>query len=167
MTPAQFIADMKRKEIAPAYLFLGSEAYDRLRAREALVAAVLGDDREAGLTRHDMAEITLAEVIDDARALSLFASQRVIVVANAEAALPRGRASEEEGDAEGGGTAGAGLRLGVRRLRLGALDALEFHHRLFASLKYQASTPSRRPTRRVSQAKLRARKNSTTPSAEA
>ena len=108
MTPAQFAARVKRNDIAPAYLFLGSEAYERLRAREALVAAVLGDDREAGLTRHDLAEVSLAEVIDDARALSLFASKRVIVVANAEAALPRGRQEEEPGDGEGGGAAGAG-----------------------------------------------------------
>ena len=108
MTPAQFLARVKRNEIAPAYLFLGSEAYDRLRVREALVAAVLGDDREAGLTRHDLAETALAEVIDDARALSLFASRRVIVVANAEAALPRGRSEEEPAEGEGGGAAGAG-----------------------------------------------------------
>ncbi len=109
MTPAQFLARMKRKEIAPAYLFLGSEAYDRLRAREALMAAVLGDDREAGLTRHDLAETPLAEVIDDARALSLFASRRVIVVTNAEAVLPRGRSAEEEppeGEAAGAAAGG-------------------------------------------------------------
>ncbi len=111
MTPAQFLARMKRKEIAPAYLFLGAEAYGRLRAREALVAAVLGDDREAGLTRHDLAETPLAEVIDDARALSLFASSRVIVVANAEAALPRARSEEEPGEGEGAGAAGAGDEL--------------------------------------------------------
>lgn len=108
MTPAQFHARIKRNEIAPAYLFLGSEAYERLRAREALVAAVLGDDREAGLTRHDLAGISLAEAIDDARALSLFASRRVIVVANAEAALPRGRTEEDPAEGEGGSGSGGG-----------------------------------------------------------
>ena len=35
MTPAQFLARMKRKEIAPAYLFLGAEAYQGRRCREA------------------------------------------------------------------------------------------------------------------------------------
>jgi len=40
-------------------------------------------------------EVELAEVIDDARSLSLFASERVILVRNAEAALPKGRMAEE------------------------------------------------------------------------
>lgn len=108
MTPAQFHARLKRNEIAPAYLFLGSEAYERLRAREALLSAVLGDDRESGLARHDLAETPLAEVIDDARALSLFASRRVIVATNAEAVLPRGKAAEEDEEGDGGGMAAPG-----------------------------------------------------------
>ena len=99
MTPAQFLARMKRGEIAPAYLFLGAEAYERGRAREALLAAVLGGERESGLARHDLGEISLAAVIDDARAMTLFASARVLYVVNAEAALPRGRAAEEADDA--------------------------------------------------------------------
>lgn len=107
MTPAQFIARIKRNEIAPAYLFLGSEAYERRRAKEALLAAVLGDDRESGLARHDLGETSLAAAIDDARAMTLFASARVLEVVNAEAVLPRGRAAEEsaeesDGEARGG-----------------------------------------------------------------
>ena len=46
----------------------------------------------------------LASALEDGRALSLFASQRVIWIASAEAVLPRGRAaavaaSDESGDA--------------------------------------------------------------------
>ena len=104
MTPAQFLARVKRGEIAPAYLFLGSEGYDRRRAREALLAAVLGGERESGLTQYDLGETPLAAIVDDARALNLFASSRVISVFHAEAALPRTRADEEEGgEAEAGG----------------------------------------------------------------
>src|SRR5262249_44463828 len=44
-------------------------------------------------------ETALPDVIDDARSLSLFASRRVIVVANAELGLPRQRSEEEEEDA--------------------------------------------------------------------
>lgn len=100
MTPAQFIARMKRGDLAPAYLFLGSEAYERRRAREALVAAALGEERETGLTGHDLAETPLAAVIDDARAMTLFASRRLIAAVNAEAVLPRGRAAEAAEDSE-------------------------------------------------------------------
>jgi DNA polymerase-3 subunit delta len=108
MTPSQFLARTKRKEIAPAYLFLGAEAYQGRRCREALLDAVLGaDGRENGLTQYDLSETSLAHVVDDARSLSLFAAQRVIRVSNPEAALPRQR-PEEEDDAGGAGSMGAG-----------------------------------------------------------
>jgi DNA polymerase-3 subunit delta len=87
---------MKKRDFAPAYLFAGTEAYQRRACREALLTAALGDaDRDNAVTRYDLNESELAEVIDDARSLSLFASDRVILVRNAEAALPKGRAAEE------------------------------------------------------------------------
>ncbi len=99
MTPAQFLARMKRKEIAPAYLLLGAEAYQGRRCRDALLDAVFGpEERVSGLAQYDLGENSLAQVMDDARSLSLFADQRVILVTNAEAALPRQK-SEEEHDA--------------------------------------------------------------------
>ena len=52
------------------------------------------EDRENGLSRHDLEETTLAAILDDARSLSLFAPNRVIWVSGAESALPRGRARE-------------------------------------------------------------------------
>ncbi len=103
MTPAQFLARMERREVAPAYLFLGPEAYQRRRARRALVQSALGGaDRDNAVTHYDLAETALAEAIDDARALSLFAAERVIFAGNAEAALPRTRGDEEGEDSEGG-----------------------------------------------------------------
>jgi DNA polymerase-3 subunit delta len=105
MTPAQFLARIKRKEIAPAYLFLGAEAYQGRRCREGLLDAALGPgERENGLAQYDLGENSLAQIVDDARALSLFAAERVIIVTNAEAALPRQKSEEEE---EGGSTGGA------------------------------------------------------------
>ena len=58
------------------------------------------DEAQAGLTRHDLDETSLNAVLDDARSLSLFASNRVIWAAAAEAALPK-RVTEttEEGSA--------------------------------------------------------------------
>ena len=107
MTPAQFLARMKRKEIAPAYLFMGAESYQGRQCREALLDAMLGSgDRDNGLTQHDLNETSLAQVLDDARSLSLFAAQRVIVVSNVEAALPRLQSDQDEerdGLSSGGG----------------------------------------------------------------
>jgi DNA polymerase-3 subunit delta len=97
MTPDQFLARVKKGVIAPAYLFLGTEAYGRDRCREALTNATLApEDREAGLAQYDLRESALADVVEDARSLSLFASKRVILVANAEMALPKMKSSEEE-----------------------------------------------------------------------
>jgi DNA polymerase-3 subunit delta len=85
---------MKAGEPAPVYLFLGHEPYRRMVCRRQLVKRTLSDDElENGLTRHDLDEITLAEVIDDARALSLFAPKRLIWATSAEATVPRGRTS--------------------------------------------------------------------------
>jgi DNA polymerase-3 subunit delta len=92
MTPEQFLDRLRRQGPAPAYLFLGPEQYQRDRCRRALIEAALPEeDRESGFTRHDLDQSTLAAALDDARSLSLFASKRVIWIAGAEAALPRGR----------------------------------------------------------------------------
>lgn len=73
----------------------------RRRCREALHAA-----RGVEPEQFDMAESSLAAVIDDARAMSLFASERLMIAVSAETAMPRTtRAAavsdddEEEGDA--------------------------------------------------------------------
>ncbi len=100
MSPDIFLSRMAKQAPAPVYLFLGPEVWSRDRFRRALIAKVLGDgDREQGLTRHDLDSVSLTEVLDDARSFSLFAPRRVIWVASAESALPRGRASGEEASA--------------------------------------------------------------------
>lgn len=106
MTPDQFLSQI-RKQPAPVYLFLGPDGYQRNVCRRALTERVLpSGDLENGLTRHDLDSISLDEVIDDARSMSLFASERLIWVTGAEGALPRGRAAAsadgEESDAGGG-----------------------------------------------------------------
>lgn len=104
MTPAQLLARAAKRAIPPAVLLLGPEAYQRQKIRQALI----GGRPEDAVTRHDLSQVTLAEVIDDARSLSLFATERVIWVSNAESALPRGKAAEEDGESDvaaGGGDA--------------------------------------------------------------
>ena len=96
MTPAQLLSLVKKGTPPPAALLLGPEAYQRRRIKDALLAAF----PEGSIAQHDLTEIGLAEVIDDARALSLFTSERLIWVLNAEAALPKGRASDEDAESE-------------------------------------------------------------------
>ena len=77
MTPAQFLARVKRNELPPVCLFLGQEGYNRRRCREALIKA-----SPVEAERHDVAEIPLAAIVDDARSMSLFATERLIFVLN-------------------------------------------------------------------------------------
>ena len=95
MTGGQLLARMQKKAPPAAVLLLGPEAYERRRIRQALLA----DFPEDAVARHDLSERRLAEVVDDARSLSLFANERLIWVTNAEAALPKGR-SEDEGEGQ-------------------------------------------------------------------
>ncbi len=111
MTPSQFLARTKRGDLPAVTLLLGSEGYDRRRCREALIAAHLPEeDRDGAITHYDLSEVPLAHVIDDARAMSLFAARRVILATSAEAVLPRTGKGGDDDDDEGGGTrAGSGF----------------------------------------------------------
>lgn len=110
MSPDQFVGKLKQNGAAPACLFLGPEVFNRDRCRRALIDAVLSpEEREEGISRFDLQEVPLRDVVDDARAMSLFASRRLLIVSNAEAILPRGKAaaSEEEEGEGGAGSADA------------------------------------------------------------
>jgi DNA polymerase-3 subunit delta len=129
MTPDQFFLSLQKGAPAPVYLFLGPEPYQRERCRQALLQAVLGsapEDRESGLTRVDLSEVPLAAALDDARALSLFASRRVIWIGSAEAILPRGRAAAAAESDEGGEAGDAGqLAVYLREPTPGTVVVLE------------------------------------------
>jgi len=102
MSPAQFLGRLKRG-VPPAVLLLGSEGYERQRVRRALSDAHLGPNADEATTLHDLAEVSLREVIDDARSLSLFVSSRLIRVISAELVLPRATApSDEDSDEDDG-----------------------------------------------------------------
>ncbi|HYP13475.1 MAG TPA: DNA polymerase III subunit delta [Bryobacteraceae bacterium] len=100
MTGEDFLRSLSGKPVSPAYLFIGPEPYMRARCRSAILDKVLpAEDRDNGLSRHDLSETELSVALDDARSFSLFASDRVIWISSAEGALPR-RASA---DGEDGG----------------------------------------------------------------
>ena len=102
MTPEQFLAKIAKQAPVPAYLFLGQEGYQRKLCREALLARLLPREaREEGFTHVDLEGTSLNEVLDDARSLSLFATDRLIWIGSAELALPRrltSAATEETGE---------------------------------------------------------------------
>jgi len=100
LSPEQFLQRIQKSAPAPAYLFLGPEVYQLSACRRALVDKMIApEDRESGLSRHDLEATTLAAILDDARTLSLFAPSRVIWVSGAETALPRGRAASDDENA--------------------------------------------------------------------
>ena len=103
MTPEQVLAKLKKDGPEPVYLFLGPEAFERERCRKAIFAAALPEEaREDGFTRHGLDQLPLAAAIDDARSMSLFASQRLIWLSSAEAAVPRTRAAASDDEESAG-----------------------------------------------------------------
>lgn len=107
MLPDQFVASLQRQEPAPVYLFVGPEGFRRGACRRALLEKFLpAEEREEGFVRHDLDELSLSEVLDDACSMSLFAGRRLIWVSAAESALPRGRAAAAEDEAGGSGKEG-------------------------------------------------------------
>jgi len=109
VTPDQFLRSAAKQDPEPVYLFVGPETHRRDACRHLLLDRILPpEDREEGFSRHDLDELTLSEVIDDARAMSLFARNRLIWVGGAESALPRGRATASDDDEDSGGSKAAG-----------------------------------------------------------
>jgi DNA polymerase-3 subunit delta len=111
MTPEQFLDRVSKKAPDSVYLFVGPESYNRERCRKALVDRALAglseEEREGALTRHDLDQVPLTSALDDARSLSLFATRRLIWLARAESALPRGKTVEAEEEGNAGGNAAA------------------------------------------------------------
>lgn len=106
MTPGQFLARIGKDRPVPAYLFLGQEGYQRRLCKEALIRRIFPQDSSDGLTQIDLESATLQQVLDDARSLSLFSSDRLIWVCSAELALPRRLSAEDGEDAGKSGESG-------------------------------------------------------------
>jgi len=123
MTPAQFLARVKKGDIPPVVLFLGQEGYNRRRCRDALIsAAAISSGVEA--ERMDANETAIASIVDDMRSMSLFASERLVFVTNAEVAMPRtsrtaaSSGSDDDGDGDDGPASGGGGAAGTGEIAL-------------------------------------------------
>ncbi len=156
MTPEQFLDRLSKKGPESVYLFLGPESYNRERCRRALIEAALDpalppEEREAAFTRHDLDQVGLASALDDARSMSLFATRRVIWLARAESAQPRGKSIDTEEESGGSGVALAALEAYVRHPTPGTvlvIDAARFEFdgedkaRLERVRKFYAAVPA-------------------------
>ncbi|WP_031496564.1 DNA polymerase III subunit delta [Bryobacter aggregatus] len=98
MTAEQFVTGLAKQKPPAVCLFVGPDAYMRNLAKEALLTVVLPTpaDRESGWSRWDLTDVSVAQVLDDAASMSLFASRRLVWVAGAEAVVPKGRAKQDD-----------------------------------------------------------------------
>lgn len=150
MTPDEFLRSLQSRPLAPAYLFIGPEAWDRDRCRRALVERALPlEDRESGLIRHDLDEVDLSDVLDDAQSFSLFASNRLIWISSAESALPRGRAAAASTDDDGDPGGGLPKDAGAARLSAWMKDPTPGTVLVFSSSRYELDGDDRARVQRI------------------
>lgn len=97
--PKPVLAQLKKGELSPGYALLGNEHYFRDALRAAIVKAIFGDNPPSGeddaLVEVDLASQPIEVLLDEAKALSLFSRERLILARNAEAALPSGRGGKK------------------------------------------------------------------------
>ncbi len=94
MKPGDLIRRLRKGgKPAPGYLFLGAEPFYRGRCRQAIREAVLGaEPDETAKVEIDFSEQPLSDLLEEARTLSLFGSNRLVIGRNAEKALPKSTA---------------------------------------------------------------------------
>jgi len=92
----RFVSDMKSRNLAPGYVFVGDEAFFRRKCREAILQHLVPNDvRELSLYDMDLAEMELREILDRARTPSLMAPFQVFFVRGVKNLYGRGKHDEE------------------------------------------------------------------------
>lgn len=98
MKPGALIQSLRKGgRPAAGYLLLGSEPFYRKRCRASIRQAVLGEHGdETAVVEIDLKDQPLTALVEEARTLSLFSTERLVIGRNAEHALPRdgGQASQ-------------------------------------------------------------------------
>ncbi len=91
LKPGDLIRQLRKGgKPAPGYLFLGAEPFYRERCRQTVRKAALGPQPdETAIEEIDLAEQRLTALVEAARTLSLFSSERVVIGRNAEQAVPK------------------------------------------------------------------------------
>src|SRR5882757_6526061 len=92
----RFIAEVVAGKLRPAYVFIGDEVFFRDRCRAALLQHVIPPDlREFSLHDLDLADISMAEILDRAQTPSLMAPFQVFFIRGVKALYGRGSKKEE------------------------------------------------------------------------
>lgn len=95
--PAErFVSEVTAGKLRPAYVFIGDEVFFRDRCRQALLDHLIpADMRDFSLHDLDLADTSVAELIDRARTPSLMAPFQVFFVRGVKALYGRGSHAEE------------------------------------------------------------------------
>jgi DNA polymerase-3 subunit delta len=92
----RFVSEVAGNKLRPAYVFVGDEVFFRDHCRQALIKHLVPDDlRDFSLHDLDLAEVSVAEVLDRARTPSLMAPFQVFFVRGVKALYGRGSHAEE------------------------------------------------------------------------
>jgi len=92
----RFVSDLVSRQLRPAYVFVGDEAFFRKRFRDAILEHLVPKDlRDFSLFEFDLAENDLAEVLDRARTPSLMAPFQVFFVRGVKNLFGRGSNDEK------------------------------------------------------------------------
>ena len=92
----RFVSEVTGRKLRPAYVFIGDEIFFRDQCRQALLEHLVPSDlREFSLHDLDLAEVSVAEVIDRARTPSLMAPFQVFYVRGIKNLYGRGSHAEE------------------------------------------------------------------------
>jgi DNA polymerase III subunit delta len=92
----RFESEVQGRKLRPAYVLVGDEAFFRKRCREAILKHLVpADMREFGVYEFDLAETSVAEVLDRARTPSLMAPFQVFFIRGVKTLYGRGSHEEE------------------------------------------------------------------------
>ena len=92
----RFVADISTRKLRPAYVLVGDEVFFRDRCRAALIQHLVTPElRDFSLHDLDLAETSIAEILDLARTPSLMAPFQVFFVRGVKALYGRGSHQEE------------------------------------------------------------------------
>jgi len=92
----RFVSEVAGRKLRPAYVFVGDEVFFRDRCRQALLEHLVPAElRDFSVHDLDLAEVSVAEVIDRARTPSLMAPFQVFFIRNVKNLYTRGSHAEE------------------------------------------------------------------------
>src|ERR1700744_330172 len=97
----RFLSELVSRQLRPAYVLVGDEAFFRKRCRDAILEHMVApDSRDFSVFEYDLGETSLSEVLDRARTPSLMAPFQVFFVRGVKTLFGRGNNEEKIGAIE-------------------------------------------------------------------